>query len=154
MNSVHLLGNLTYDPESRALASGTMVTTATLAVNRRWKNKDGEYQEEATFVDLTIWNGKGEAFANHLAKGDPVIVHGRLRQESWEDTETGQRRSKIGVVVEDWEFVPFRKKGGDEVGTEQERPQAKETKKPRSESKKAAKAQGPEVEDDDSDIPF
>lgn len=163
MNKVHLLGNLTRDPEVRYTPNGTAVTDASIAVNRTWKNKDGEKQEEVSFIDLQIWNGRGEAFAQHNAKGDPVIIHGRLQQQRWEDKTDGTNRSKLVVQVEDWEFVPSRKRGEDAPQDETPRPKAKPeakapakkaTPKPSSDKNLMRGKQGPEVDDDDGDIPF
>ena len=97
-NRVTLVGNVTRDSELKHLQSGTAVCNNSLAINDRRKGKDGEWAEETTFVELTLWNKTAEVAANYVKKGDPILVEGRLRQESWE--KDGQKRSKITVTVD------------------------------------------------------
>lgn len=110
-NKVILMGNLTRDPEVRFTNGGMAVVSAGLAVNERFKDGQGEWQERATFVDVTIWGKRGEAFAKFHKKGRPAFVEGRLRLDQWEDKQGGGKRSKLYVVADNWEFV-----GGDERG--------------------------------------
>ena len=100
-NRVILAGNLTRDPEVRTTSTGLTVVNATIANNR--KKKNGE--EEVAFIDLTIWEKRGEAFARFHKKGDKVFIEGELRMDSWEDKQTGQNRTKLKVSVNNWEFV-------------------------------------------------
>jgi len=95
-NRVILLGNVTRDPELRYIPSGTAVTTLGLAVNDRYKNSSGEWVEEPTFVDVTLWGRTAEIATEYLSKGSPVLVEGRLRLDSWE--KDGQKFSKLKVV--------------------------------------------------------
>lgn len=104
-NKVILMGNLTRDPETRAIPSGQNVTNFSLAVNRTWKNQDGETQEAVNFIDCVAWGRTGETIAQYMQKGRPILVEGRLEQRSWEDKESGQKRSKIEVTVESFNFV-------------------------------------------------
>ncbi len=104
-NKVILMGNLTRDPEVRTTPSGQSVANFSLAVNRTWKGSDGQQQEAVSYIDCVAWGKAGEIIAQYLAKGRPVLVSGRLDQRSWEDKETGGKRSKVEVVVEDFNFV-------------------------------------------------
>jgi single-strand DNA-binding protein len=96
-NRVILVGNLTRDPELRYIPSGTAVTDVRLAVNDRVKNANGEWVDEATFVDVTLWGRTAEVAGEYLSKGSPVLIEGRLKLDSWE-TSDGQKRSKLKVV--------------------------------------------------------
>jgi len=98
-NRVILLGNLTRDPELRYVPSGTAVVDLGLAVNDRRKNASGEWVEETTFVDVTLWGRTAEVASEYLSKGSPVLIEGRLRLDTWENSE-GQKRSKLRVVGE------------------------------------------------------
>jgi single-strand DNA-binding protein len=104
-NKVTLLGNLTRDPETRNTPSGQSVTNFSLAVNRTWKGSDGQQQEAVSYIDCVAWGKAGEIISQYLTKGRPVLVHGRLDQRSWDDKDSGQKRSKIEVVVEDFNFI-------------------------------------------------
>lgn len=97
-NRVVLVGNLTRDVDLRSTQSGTSVADIGLAVNDRRKNQAGEWIEETTFVDVTLWGKTAEVAAQYLGKGSPVLIEGRLKLETWE-TE-GQKRSKLKVVGE------------------------------------------------------
>ena len=111
-NKVILMGNLTRDPELRYTQSNIAICKFGLAVNRRFKDsQSGEWREEPTFVDITIFGKRGEAFAKFHSKGKPAFVEGELRFDTWED-QSGQKRSKLYVVAEGWEFVG----GGREAG--------------------------------------
>jgi len=105
MNIVILSGNLTRDPEMRYTPSGQAVCEATVAVSKRWLTESGEEKERVAFPGLVIWGKRGEAFAKHHRKGSKVLIRGELVQETWEDKETGKKREKTRVQVEDWEFA-------------------------------------------------
>jgi len=115
-NRVILLGNLTRDPELRYIASGTAVTDLGLAVNEKWKNANGEWVDEVTFVDVTLWARNAEVASEYLSKGSPVLIEGRLRMDSWEDKQTGQKRSKLKVVGDRMQMLGARGQGGTEGG--------------------------------------
>lgn len=102
-NKVILLGNLTRDPELRTIPSGQTVCGFSLAVNRSWKNADGETQEAVDYIDCNAWGKAGELINQYMQKGRAILVSGRLQQRSWE--QDGQKRSKVEVVVEDFNFV-------------------------------------------------
>ena len=103
-SKVIMVGNLTRDPELKYLGSGTAVTNFSVAVNRKWK-KDGVEKEEVSFIDCTAWARTAEGIAEHFEKGKPILVEGHLKQESWDDAQTGAKRSKLKVVVEAFQFV-------------------------------------------------
>ncbi len=100
-NKVILMGNLTRDPEVRYIPSGSAVTDIGLAVNRTWFDKaSNTKKEDVTFVDVTLWGRTAEIAGEYLSKGRPVLIEGRLQMDSWEDRETGQKRSKLKVIGE------------------------------------------------------
>ena len=114
-NRVILVGNLTRDPELRYLASGTAVTDVGLAVNDRRKDANGQWIEETTFVDVTLWARTAEVASEYLTKGSPVLIEGRLKLDSWE-TQDGQKRSKLKVVGERMQMLGTKGQGGAEGG--------------------------------------
>ena len=113
INRVILMGHLTRDPAFRRVPSGTAVCTLGLAVNRRYRNGEGAWQEETTFVDVVTWGRQAEVSAERLAKGSPVLLEGRLHLDRWE-TEEGQKRSRLRVVAETIRFLPKGPVGGTE----------------------------------------
>lgn len=106
-NRVFLLGNLTADPESRDLPTGGIVTDLRLAVNRTYRNRDGEQTEEVSFIDCTAYGRTAEIARDYLKKGRPVFLEGRIHQDRWETSE-GDKRSKLKVVVERLVLMPRR----------------------------------------------
>lgn len=111
-NKVILMGNLTRDPEVRYTSSGTAIAKLGIAVNRYWSNKDGQKQEETTFVDVDAFGRQAETIGQYLKKGRPIMVEGRLKLDQWDDKQTGQKRSKLGVVLDRFEFIDSRGEGG------------------------------------------
>jgi single-strand DNA-binding protein len=112
-NRVILMGNLTRDPEVRFTQSGQAICKIGLAVNRRFKDSQtDQWKEEPTFVDVTIWGKRGEAFAKFHSKGKPAFIEGELRLDTWEDKNGGGKRSKLYVVANNWEFVGGGREGG------------------------------------------
>jgi single-strand DNA-binding protein len=104
-NKVILMGNLTRDPEVRYTQNNMPICKIGLAVNRRFKDgQTGEWREEPTFVDVTIFGKRGEAFAKYHSKGRTAFIEGSLRLDNWEDRE-GNKRSKLYVVADEWQFV-------------------------------------------------
>ncbi len=97
-NRVVLLGNLTRDPVLRYLPSGMAVCDLGLAVNDRRKNPNGEWVDEPTFVDITLFDRQAETAGEYLTKGSPVLIEGRLRMDRWQDKTDGQTRTKLKVV--------------------------------------------------------
>ena len=110
-NRVVLMGNLTRDPELRYIPSGTAVADIGLAVNDRRKNAQGEWVEETTFVDVTLWARTAEVASEYLSKGSPVLIEGRLKFDQWE-TQEGQKRSKLRVVGERMQMLGAAGGGG------------------------------------------
>ena len=104
-NKVMLMGNLTRDPEVRFTPKGTAVGQVSLAINRKWKTEQGESKEDVTFVECTAWGKTAEVMAQYLTKGKPVFVEGRLQLDQWDDKESGQRKTKLKVVIESFQFV-------------------------------------------------
>ena len=102
LNHIVMMGRLTKDPELRQ-AGDTPVCTFRIACDRDYKNKAGE--KETDFVDVVVWRKMGENVAKYFTKGKPILIEGRLRQDSWEDKQTGQKRTKLMVVLERFEFV-------------------------------------------------
>ena len=97
LNKVYLAGNLTRDPELRYLQSGSAICKLGLAVNRRFRSKDGEQREETLFINVTTWGKSAEFCGENFKKGRPVLVEGRLQSNDWEDKNTGQKRTAIEV---------------------------------------------------------
>lgn len=102
-NQVILMGNLTRDPELRAIPSGQQVCSFSLALNRSYKGSDGNWQEATDYIDVVAWGPLGERVAQYLSKGRPCLVNGRLQSRSWE--QDGQKRSKVEVVAQDVTFL-------------------------------------------------
>jgi single-strand DNA-binding protein len=104
-NKVILMGNLTRKPELRFTGGGMAICKFGLAINRRFKDQSGEWKEEPTFVDVTIFGKRGEAFAKYHDKGKPAFIEGSLRYDTWDDKQSGEKRSKLYVVGDEWQFV-------------------------------------------------
>src|SRR5690242_11646810 len=143
-NKVILLGNLTRDPEVRYTPKGSAVCDLGLAVNRSYTLDSGEKREEVTFVDVVLWARLAEIAGEYLKKGRPVFIEGRLQLDTWDDKQSGQKRSKLRVIGETMQLLGGRPPGtsGGEGG---ESRSAKTTPPP-----KAAGAAAP----DDDEIPF
>jgi len=111
-NKVLLMGNLTRDIELRHTASNTAIASFGLAVNRKFRTQSGENREEVMFVDCDAWGRTAEVMSQYLGKGKPVFIEGRLRLDQWEDKNDGSKRSKLKVVVENFQFVDSGGGGG------------------------------------------
>lgn len=116
-NRVVLVGNLTRDPELRSIPSGMSVLDVGIAVNDRRKDANGNWIEEATFVDVTVWGRSAEVLAEYTRKGSQILVEGRLKMDSWE--QEGQRRTKLKVVAERTVLLGSRGEGGGGGGYQQ-----------------------------------
>jgi single-strand DNA-binding protein len=110
-NKVMLLGNLTRDPEVKYTPKGSAVADIGLAVNRTYTTDGGEKREETTFVDVTMWGRQAEIAGEYLKKGRPLFVEGRLQLDTWDDKQTGQKRSKLRVVCENFQMLGSRDGG-------------------------------------------
>ena len=105
LNKVMLIGNLTRDPELRVTPKGTAICTFSLAVNRKFKDESGGEREEVTYVDIEAWGKSGETVSKYCTKGRPLFVEGRLRLDQWEDKTTKEKRSRMKVVLENFQFL-------------------------------------------------
>jgi len=110
LNRVFLMGNLTRDVELKTIPSGQQVANLGLAINRRWRDQNGQDREEVTYVDCEAWGKTAETMAKYLAKGRPVFVEGRLKLDQWE--KEGQKFSKLRIVVEEFQFIDGKPGGG------------------------------------------
>jgi len=115
-NRVIFMGNLTRDVELRHLQTGTAVADISLAVNDRRKSASGEWVDEVSFFDVTLWARTAEVAAQYLSKGSPLLVEGRLKQETWE--KEGQKRSKVKVICEKMQMLGGRQGGGGGGGSQ------------------------------------
>jgi len=115
-NKVILAGNLTRDPELRYTPGGKAIAKFGLAINRNWTTETGEKREEVTFVDIDAFGRQAEVISQYLKKGRPVLVEGRLKLDQWDDKQTGQKKSRLGVVLESFSFLDSGGRGGDTGG--------------------------------------
>jgi single-strand DNA-binding protein len=115
-NKVILIGNLTRDPELRYTPKGTAIAKIGIAVNRVWTNESGEKKEEVTFIDVDVFGRTAENVGQYMRKGRPIMIEGRLRLDQWDDKQTGQKRSKLGVVAETVQFLGSAQGGGEGGG--------------------------------------
>ena len=104
-NKVILAGNLTRDPELRYTPKGTAVAKLGVAVNRSWTSETGERREEVTFVDVDAFGKQAEVITQYLRKGRGILVEGRLKLDTWDDKQTGQKKSRLGVVLESFSLL-------------------------------------------------
>ena len=148
-NKVILVGNLTRDPELRYTPKGLAIAKIGLAVNRTWKSETGESKEEVTFVDIDAFGKQAETIGQYLKKGRPILVEGRLRLDQWDDKQTGQKRSRLGVVMEGFQFLDSGNRG--ESGAEAPRRPAAATAAPAG-APAPTEPEAPELEQDD--VPF
>jgi len=151
LNRVLLIGNLTRDPEIRYTPKGTAVADIGLAVNRVFTGEDGEKREEVTFVDVVLWSRLAEIAEQYLKKGRPVFIEGRLQLDSWDDKQTGQKRSRLRVVGENLQMLGGRGEG-DPGGTSGSPPPAR-----RSAAAPAPRPnppRDPDLDTEPDDIPF
>ena len=117
INRVIIGGNLTRDPEIRVTPQGTSVAQFALANNRKFRDAGGNDREEVAFIDCEAWGKTGENIAKFFAKGRPICVEGRLKQDAWEDKQTGQKRTRIKVVVDSFHFVGGKREDSPSAGS-------------------------------------
>jgi single-strand DNA-binding protein len=110
-NKVILLGNLTRDPEVRYTPKGSAVCDLGIAVNRSYTLDSGEKREEVTFVDVVLWSRLAEIAGEYLKKGRPIFIEGRLQLDTWDDKQSGQKRSKLRVIGETMQLLGGRPPG-------------------------------------------
>ncbi len=150
-NKVILLGNLTRDPEVRYTPKGSAVCDLGLAVNRVYTLENGEKREEVTYVDVTLWSRLAEIAGEYLKKGRPVFIEGRLQLDTWDDKQSGQKRSKLRVIGETMQLLGSRPSGGTPAEAEPEDRQSRGGKLSTPPPKEAAAASTGANEDE---IPF
>src|SRR6266581_9371528 len=151
-NKVILAGNLTRDPELRYTPKGLAIAKFGLAINRTWKSETGETKEEVTFVDVDAFARQAEVIGQYFKKGRPILIEGRLRYETWDDKQTGQKRSKLGVVLEGFSFLDS---GRADSGAPSEAPRARSAAVPAAASAAPEAAAEPEtVPHEEDDVPF
>ena len=144
-NKVILMGNLTRDPEMRYTPSGTAIAKLGLAVNRVWRDTEGQQKEETTFVDVDAFGKQAETLGQYMQKGRPILIEGRLKLDQWEDKNTGQNRSRLGVVLERFTFI-----GGGAGQTDGGGGAQQQSAPPPSQPTEGPPADGP----GDDDVPF
>ncbi len=149
-NKVILIGNLTRDPELRYTPKGTAIAKIGLAVNRTWRNEAGEQKEEVTFVDVDAFGRQAETIGQYLKKGRPIMVEGRLKLDQWDDKQSGQKRSRLGVVLENFQFLDSGR-GGEGGG---EAPAAPRSRPAPAAAAPAAPADADAPPPEDDDVPF
>lgn len=154
LNKVMLIGNLTRDPELRVTPKGTAICQFSLAVNRKFKDESGGEREEVTYIDIEAWSKQGETIAKYCTKGRPLFVEGRLRLDQWEDKTTKEKRSRMKVVLENFQFLGSGRSdgaapGGGEGGGEPRY----SAPAPRASAPKPAAPAAPQ-ENLDEDVPF
>ncbi len=160
LNKVMLIGNLTRDPELRHTPKGTAVSEISLAINRNWTNDQGQKQEETTFVEITFWGRQAEVIQQYVTKGSPIYVEGRLQLDSWDDKETGKKRSKLRVIGENFQFLSAKPSGQGAQGAGSGNPQGgganQASSAPEQRSGPPQGASAARVDDfqEDDDIPF
>ena len=149
-NKVVLVGNLTRDPELRYTPKGTAIAKLGLAVNRVWTNESGEKKEEVTFVDVDVFGRTAENVGQYMRKGRPILIEGRLKLDQWDDKQTGQKKSKLGVVAETVQFLgsPAGAEGG---GGAPAAPRAARPSAPAAPAAEPVEGDGPPESDD---VPF
>ena len=146
VNKVILIGNLTRDPELKTTPKGTAVCQISLAINRKYKVGE-EQKEETTFVDVELWGRLAEIAGDYAKKGNPLYIEGRLKQDSWDDKETGKKRTKMLVVGENLQLLggkPGAGDGGQRAGAQAPQRQAARTSAPAT----------PASDDGFDDVPF
>ncbi len=148
-NKVILLGNLTRDPELRYTPKGQAVARLGLAVNRTYKLDSGETREETTFIDIDAWGRQAELLGQYVRKGSPLFVEGRLKLDQWDDKATGQKVSKLRVVLENFQFIGGSRSEGGGPPMNAARPPSRPAAAPPP-SSDPADSGGPDVDD----VPF
>lgn len=150
-NLVVLMGNLTRDPEMRYTPKGTPVAEIGLAVNRKWKTEDGELREEVSFFNCAAFGRTAEIIHEYLRKGAPLLIHGRLKQETWDDKQTGAKRFAVKIIIESMTMIG----GGNrqEGGQDQRPPQGRSRQQTQS-APSDDPGQGNYPPEEGDDVPF
>jgi single-strand DNA-binding protein len=150
-NKVLLIGNLTREPELRVTPGGLSICKFGLAVNRTFTDKEGNKREETTFVDIDAFGKQAEVISKYMSKGRAILVEGRLKLDQWE-SNTGEKRSKLGVVLEQFQFIGGRGEGGEGGGGYDSGSSGSESQ---AAPPRRAPSSAPAGQDDvDEDVPF
>ncbi|HEY5811825.1 MAG TPA: single-stranded DNA-binding protein [Terrimicrobiaceae bacterium] len=144
LNKVMLIGNVTRDPEVKFTPKGSAVADLGLAINRSYTNQGGEKVEEVTYVDVELWGRLAEIAGEYARKGRPVFIEGRLRLDSWEDKQSGQKRNRLKVVAEGLQLLGSRQGGGADP----------EAEPPATKASRPVPSRSAATEPADDDIPF
>lgn len=153
LNKVMLIGNLTRDPELRFTPKGTAVADISLAINRIWNNEQNQKQEETIFVDVTLWGRQAELAQQYLTKGRGVYIEGRLQMDTWDDKETGKKRSKLKVIGETLQFLPDGRGGAAQGGAAPQAQAARPAQQRQAPPQGASAAPADDFQEED-EIPF
>lgn len=168
LNKVQLAGRLTADPEIKRLSSGTAVAELRMAVNKTWKDKNGDKKEDVLYVDVTVWEKLAELCAQYLKKGSGAYIEGSLKMDQWQDKNTGEKRTKLKVNGDSVQFLDSKPRDGggnqNNSGGRYEEPRGRTSAPDASRGEPASRGgyQGQgrpamtqqEVDRDDDDIPF
>ena len=156
LNKVMIMGNLTRDPEVKYTPKGTAVADLALAINRVYSTDAGEKREETTYVDVELWGRQAEIAGEYLRKGRPVYIEGRLKLDTWDDKQTGQKRSKMRVVGEAMQLLGSREGGGGGAEGEDGLPRQAQRPPQRSTgvSAQSKRPADPDLDVEGDDIPF
>lgn len=111
-NKVIIAGNLTRDPETRYTPTGLAICKISVAINEKRKDKDGQLKEAAVFVDVDSFGKQAETVGQYFKKGNPILVEGRLKLDTWDDKTTGKPKSRLGVVMEQFQFMASKSADG------------------------------------------
>jgi len=149
-NKVILLGNLTRDPEVRYTPKGSAVCDLGIAVNRQYTLDNGEKREEVTYVDVVLWARLAEIAGEYLKKGRPIFIEGRLQLDTWDDKQSGQKRSKLRVIGETMQLLGSRPSAAAASSAEAGDEGSHSTTRPTAPPPKTAAP----AEPDDDEIPF
>ena len=157
LNKVMLMGNLTRDPELRVTPKGTPICQFSLAINRQFKMESGESREEVIYVDIDAWGKQGETIAKYCTKGRPLYVEGRLRLDQWEDKNTKEKRSRMKVVLDGFQFLGDSRGGagaGSAAASATDIDQTVSPERYAPPPRAAAEPKPPAAEKLDEDVPF
>lgn len=146
-NKVILIGHLTRDPEIRFTQSGSAICKIGIATTRKWRSENGDSKEETCFVDVTYFGKPGETIAQYMKKGSAMMIEGRLKLDQWDDKASGQKRSKLGVVGEGFQFLGNKERSETCRGGE-----GPDSETPRTESRTVKETQA--IFDEEDQVPF
>ena len=160
LNKVMLMGNLTRDPEIKYTPKGTAIANFGMAINRNYSTEGGEKREEVTFIDIEAFGRTAEIIGEYFKKGRPIFIEGRLKLDTWDDKQTGQKKSKLRVVADSFEFLGSREGGpggggGGGETSEGGRPEARAASSFRKPASPPPKPPAdPDLDAEGDDIPF